>query len=128
METEQIVHAMYYAVALVSVFVVGVWVLLNHIDKKFEAAQRQNQTYHDKRMQEFQNYKTVTDTKFETASRRHAELSERITASKLETFKELGGYVTRAEFERRMDRLEDLNTATNEKLDRVLARLPATPR
>lgn len=64
-----------------------------------------------------------SDLKFSEASKRDAELSERITAMRYEAFKELGAYVTRVEFDKRMEKLENGQFLQNSKLDMILERL-----
>lgn len=67
--------------------------------------------------------RTNYDARFAACSQRDAELSERITAMKLEAFRELGSYVTRAEFDKRMERLESGQYIQNAKLDTIIERI-----
>jgi 5,10-methylene-tetrahydrofolate dehydrogenase/methenyl tetrahydrofolate cyclohydrolase len=77
----------------------------------------------EKRKTTLEALRTNYDTRFATCSQRDAELSERIATMKLEAFKELGAYVTRAEFDKRMERLESGQYIQNAKLDTILERI-----
>jgi hypothetical protein len=117
MEAIQLIPTVYYALAIIVAIAGSAWKIVHHIDSRVDATAKTNARYHEQRTLAFDTFKTNIDARFELASRRDAELSERITAARLEQYRELGGYVTKADFEKRMDRMQEI-------LETILERLP----
>lgn len=77
----------------------------------------------EKRESKFDRLSDRAELKYAEASRRDAELSERITAMRAEQIEKMQPYVTRAELDRRIEKLEDAQVLGNAKLDAILHRL-----
>jgi hypothetical protein len=117
----------YYLVAVIFALFAGGWAVFKYLTVHIDKLGATMNAQHIMRMNAHEAHKTNVDARFEAAARRDAELSEKITASKYEQYKELQGYVTRAELDRRFDKQEKVQEQQSAKLDAVLSLLARLP-
>lgn len=121
----------YYLLGTVAALICAGWAVFKYLGALIEKTAKANKAgvtelketmdrQHEIRMMAHEQHKTNVDAKFEAAGRRDAELSERITLEKFNSFKELQGFVTRAELDRRMDKQDQKQDELGKKLDAVL--------
>ena len=88
--------------------------ILEHVSLRLQA-----------REQALETVRFTAEQRYVETVRKLAEITERLVVEKVERLKELQGHITRAEFDKRIDSLENGQRNAAEKLDEVLRRLVA---
>jgi Spy/CpxP family protein refolding chaperone len=124
----------YYILAAVGLLVSAMAAIFGILWRRHERTDKIIDIHVQQRQASFEAMRATMEARFAESSKRDAELSERITSAKFDAFKELGAYITRAEFDKRMERMENTQYLQNEslrtqssKLDAILEFLRKTP-
>lgn len=104
--------------------IAGGWAALLYVHKLFDRLDTKMTDQHDTRVATHEQFKNISEANFAGLRQKDAELALSIATMRLEVAKESQNYVTRAELDRRMERLEDIQGVQNNKLDELLRRLP----
>jgi hypothetical protein len=98
----------------------GGWAFIVWVSSRFENLDAKMTKQHEARILTQEQHKNVSDANFARLGQKDAELALSIATLRLEVAKESQNFVTRAELDRRMERLEDIQGVQNNKLDEII--------
>ena len=120
-------QATYYAVAIAIAAFSAIIAIYLHLDKKDRDTRLQIDGHVAARNTAIEAVKAAANTQYNDMMRKIAEIGERIATEKLERMRDLQAYVTRAEFDRRIERFENMLVSQGDKMDDVLRHVSGIP-
>jgi len=130
--------ATYYALAIAVAVFTAIIAIYRHLDAKDRETRLQIEAKdHDTRAQidshvaarnaAIDSLKMALNAQYTDMMRKVAEIGERIATDKLERIRDLQTYVTRAEFDRRIERFENMLAGQGDKMDDLLRQTSGLP-
>lgn len=119
--------ATYYALAIAIAGFTTIIAIYRHLDSKDRDTRLQIDVHVAARNAAIEGLKTSVNTQYHETMHKVAELGERVAMEKLERIRDLQTYVTRAEFDRRLERFENMLVVQSDKMDELLRQFSGLP-
>jgi uncharacterized protein YqgV (UPF0045/DUF77 family) len=106
--------------AAVSLLSGVIWRVYNKLDDADDAIHTKIDGHVKNRENLFESMRTTVEARYNDVMRRLAEVGERLTSEKIERMRDMQGFVTKFEFDKRLERVENNQHVQNTKLDEIL--------